>query len=66
MNGSVKCVSRKCPSKNVIDVTNTGAFGICIQCNESEHFRCAGTKEEEKNFIMKGLQNYTCSKCLLL
>ena len=64
-NISVKCISRKCPSKNVIDVSNVGVFGICVHCNESEHFRCAGTKEDEKKDILEGRQNYTCSKCLL-
>ena len=27
--GIAKCVSRKCPSKNVLDMTNVGPFGIC-------------------------------------
>ena len=62
--GIVKCVSRKCPSKNVPDMTNVGAFGICYKCGESEHFRCAGTKDEEKREIIDGGQRYICSRCL--
>ena len=30
--GIVKCVSRKCPSKNVLEMTNVGVFGICYKC----------------------------------
>lgn len=62
--GFAKCVARKCPSKNVLDVANVGAFGICFKCGESEHFRCAGTKDEEKKDIIEGTQSYICSKCL--
>ena len=64
INGNAKCVSRKCSRKNVLDMTNIGAFGICAKCGESEHFRCAGTKEEEKKEIIDGEQNYICSKCI--
>ena len=59
--GLAKCIARKCPSKNVLDVGNVGAFGICFKCGESEHFRCAGTKDEEKRDIIEGTQNYICS-----
>ena len=59
-----KCIERKCPSKNVLDVGNLGAFGICYKCGEPEHFRCA-CKEEERRKIIDGIQNYICSKCLL-
>ena len=49
-----KCIARKCPSKNVLDVINVGAFGICYECGEPEQF-FAGIKEEEKR---DGIQNY--------
>ena len=55
--GIAKCVSRKCPSKNVLDMANVGAFGICYKCGESEHFRCAGTKDEEKREIIDSGQH---------
>ena len=45
-------------------MTNVGAFGICYKCGESEHFRCAGTKDEEKREIIDGGQHYICSRCL--
>ena len=64
IQSSAKCVARKCPNKNVLDAGNVGAFGICFKCGESEHFRCAGTKDDEKKDIIEGYQNYICSKCL--
>ena len=53
-----KCVARKCPNKNVVDL------GICLKCGGSEHFKCAGTKEEENKYIIEGIQEYLCSNCL--
>ena len=65
IQNSAKCVARKCLNKNVLDVGNVGAFGIYFKCGESEHFRCAGTKDDEKKDIIEGYQNYICFKCLL-
>ena len=62
--GIAKCIARKCPSKNVLDVANVVAFGICYKCGEPEHFRCAGIRDIEKKDIIEGNLHYTCSKCL--
>ena len=51
-----KCVARKCPSKNVVDMGNVGAFGICFKCGGIEHFKCASTNDDEKNDIIEGTQ----------
>ena len=63
-NGKAECSARKCGSQNTVVLSNTSAYGICGKCENHEHFRCAKTKDEEKEDILAGRQTFYCSSCL--
>ena len=42
---------------------NKNAFGTCYNCNNQEHFVCAGTKSELREEIKENLSNFYCTNC---
>ena len=63
-NGQAECSSRKCSFQNTVVLSNTSAYGTCRKCEKYEHFRCAKTKEDEKEEILAGKLAFNCSNCL--
>ena len=63
-NNGTECSSRKCGFQNSVVLSNTSAYGVCGKCEKYEHFRCAKTKEDEKEDILSGKQPFYCSNCL--
>ena len=61
--GQAECSSRKCGFQNTVFLSNTKAYGVCGKCEKYEHFKCAKTKEEEKEEIITGKQLFYCSNC---
>ena len=60
----MKCVYRGCKYTG-LNTSNKSAVGVCRKCGGYEHFECSRTKQEDRNDIMSGKQEYFCSLCFM-
>ena len=58
----LNCVARTCKYTG-LNVNNKLAFGVCVKCGYFEHYECSKTKQEDRELILQGEQNYFCSIC---
>ena len=63
-SSEVKCVAKGCRYAG-INTSNKTAVGVCVRCGSFEHFDCSKTKAEDREEILKGIQQYTCTVCFI-
>ena len=51
--GFAKCVARKCPNKNVLDIVNVGAFGICLNVVNLSILDVLGQRMKRRRILLK-------------
>jgi hypothetical protein len=61
-SSDIKCVAKGCKYTG-INSNNKSAVGVCGKCGSFEHFECSKTKQEDRDEILKGKQEYFCSIC---